>query len=207
MPGTQHCSRRTILEPGTHPAFCQGWRVCRSNRRAGVAPEPAGFWRSSGRAGLAIVPATPRRPRVGHRTLACRATLAVHRSGAPLQATKEAAGVPSAWSQFLNPPPRDRADGATLGRRRRTGRLGLRDATHRGIGHRDAFVHRVDPMICSFITREPLGFVIFIDPSSVRIAMMQGSPSDATCFNLRALRLRWNAMNCDVICVHLRYLR
>jgi len=34
---------------------------------------------------------------------------------------REAVGVPSAWSQSLNPPPRDHADGATLSRLRTGG--------------------------------------------------------------------------------------
>jgi hypothetical protein len=50
-------------------------------------------------------------------------------SGAPVPATREAAGVPSAWSQSFNSPPRDHADGATLGRLRRTRRPGFREAT------------------------------------------------------------------------------
>jgi hypothetical protein len=43
-----------------------------------------------------------------------RATPAAQRSGAPLQATRQAAGAPSAGSQSFNPPPREHADGATL---------------------------------------------------------------------------------------------
>jgi len=61
-------------------------------------------------------------------------------SGAPLHATQEAAGAPSAWSQSFNHPPRDHADGATLVRLRRTRRPVLRDAVpapvpHRGFGN------------------------------------------------------------------------
>ena len=66
----------------------------------------------------------------------CRAPPAVDRSGAPAPATRQAAGAPSARSQSFNPPPRDRADGTTLGRPRheprRTRRPAPRDATQRG---------------------------------------------------------------------------
>ena len=72
-------------------------------------------WRSSGRAGLAVVPSMPIRLRSLLRTMSNRATPAVHRPGAPLHATRQAAGAPSAGSQSSNHPSRDRADGATLG--------------------------------------------------------------------------------------------
>ena len=53
-----------------------------------------------------------------------------------LQATMQAAGVPSARSQSYPLPPRDRADGATLGRPRhqprRTRRPAIQDAMQRG---------------------------------------------------------------------------
>jgi len=49
------------------------------------------------------------------RTMSNRATPAAQRSGAPLHATRQAAGVPSAGSQPFPSPPRGRADGATLG--------------------------------------------------------------------------------------------
>jgi hypothetical protein len=57
----------------------------------------------------------PKRRRSTLRTMSNRATPAVHRSGAPLHAAKQAAGAPSAGSQFFNRPSRDPADGATLG--------------------------------------------------------------------------------------------
>jgi hypothetical protein len=57
----------------------------------------------------------PTRLRLTFRTMSYRATLAAKRSGASAQATRQAAGVPSAGSQSPNPPPRDHADGATLG--------------------------------------------------------------------------------------------
>ena len=65
-----------------------------------------------------------------------RATPAVHRTGAAAQSTRQAAGAPSARSQPSPPPSRDRADGATLGRRdahasRRIRRPAPRDATKR----------------------------------------------------------------------------
>ena len=97
-----------------------------------------------------VVPATTHRPR-GTSTErvpgAWRCSVreaAWHRShrvprGAdpPLHATRQAAGASSAWSQPSNPPPRDRADGATLGRRdanasRRIRRPALRDVRARG---------------------------------------------------------------------------
>jgi len=65
---------------------------------------------------------TTRRHRGAQRTTADRATPAAERSGAAVHVAWEAAGAPSAWSQFVNSPPRDHADGATLGRRRRTRR-------------------------------------------------------------------------------------
>jgi len=64
--------------------------ACRSR------PESAGIWHPPGRAGLCIVPASTNPQRITFRTMLCRATLAVHRSGAPLHATKQAAGVSSA---------------------------------------------------------------------------------------------------------------
>ena len=103
----------------------------RSPGRAGIAPERAGIWRSPGRAGLDIVPALLSRLRVRPMTMSCRATLAAERPGASVPVTKQAAGAPSAWSQSFNCPPRDRADGATLGRRRRTRRPGLRKGSTR----------------------------------------------------------------------------
>jgi hypothetical protein len=63
----------------------------------------------------------------------CRATLAVDRSSASAPAAREAAGVRSAWSQSFNHPPRDHADRATLGRRRRTRRPVFREARNREI--------------------------------------------------------------------------
>jgi len=59
----------------------------------------------------------------------CRATLAAERSGASPPVSKQAAGVPSAWSKFFPQPPRDHADGATLDRRRRASRPVFREAT------------------------------------------------------------------------------
>ena len=80
----------------------------------------------------------PFRLRFTLRTMSTRATPAVHLPGAALPATMQAAGVPSARSQSFNPLPRDRADGATLGRPRheprRTRRPAFRDATQRGPG-------------------------------------------------------------------------
>ena len=76
-------------------------------------------YRSPGRAGHDIVPARAQRQRVAPRTMSCRATLAVERFGASVPVRREAAGAPSARSQPLNQPSRDRAVGATLGRRRR----------------------------------------------------------------------------------------
>jgi len=93
--------------------------TCGNDSEGGASPtllsENPDFWRSSGRAGIAIVPTMPIRLRLPHRTMASRATPAVHRSGAPLHATMQAAGAPSARSQSFNHPSRDRADGATLG--------------------------------------------------------------------------------------------
>ena len=89
--------------------------------RAGT-PEQGNFWRSSGRAGFDIVPTMPNQQRCTLRTMSNRATLAATRSGAALPAPKQAAGVPSAWSQPSPFPPRDHADGAPLGRLRRTRR-------------------------------------------------------------------------------------
>ena len=54
------------------------------------------------------------------------------RFGASVPVLREAAGVPSAWLQTFNHPSRDHADGATLGRQRRTSRPGLWDARSRG---------------------------------------------------------------------------
>jgi hypothetical protein len=78
-------------------------------------PDNRGIWRSSGGAGFDIVPTMPIRLRHALRTMSYRATLAEDRPGAPLHAAKQAAGVPSVWSQSFNHPPRDPADGATLG--------------------------------------------------------------------------------------------
>ena len=95
-------------------------------------PEHAGFWLSPGRAGFDIVPSMPFRLHATLRTMSNRATLAVYRSGASAPATRQAAGVPSARSQSFNHQPRDRAEGATLGRPRheprRTRRPALLDA-------------------------------------------------------------------------------
>ena len=63
---------------------------------------PRNFWRSPGRAGFDIVPTTPIRLPISLRTMSNRATLAGHRNGAAVPATRQAAGVPSARSQ---PPP------------------------------------------------------------------------------------------------------
>jgi len=75
------------------------------------------------------VPTTPR-------TMSRGATPAGHLSGAPLHATRQAAGVPSARSQTSPSPSRGRADGASLGRPRheprRTRRPAPPDATLRG---------------------------------------------------------------------------
>jgi len=72
------------------------------------------LWHTSGRAGFGIVPTIPTRLRFSFRTMSNRATPAVHRPGAPLHATMQAAGAPSAGSQSFNILSRDRADGATL---------------------------------------------------------------------------------------------
>jgi len=90
--------------------------------------EATSLWRSPGRAVLGVF----LRPRA-HERHALRkpprgATLAVDRSGAALPVREEAAGAPSAWSHPLNHPPRDHADGATLGRQRRTRRPELLEA-------------------------------------------------------------------------------
>jgi hypothetical protein len=53
--------------------------------------------------------------RVGRGARSTRARPAVNCPGAPLHSTKAAADVPSAGSQTFNHPPRDPADGATLG--------------------------------------------------------------------------------------------
>jgi len=55
---------------------------------------------------------------VGRGARSALATPAVHRPRVAVPVTKQAAGVPSAWSQSFNHPPRDRADGAMLGRLR-----------------------------------------------------------------------------------------
>jgi len=91
-----------------------------------------GKHRSPGRAGHAIVPGRPSGCAARSTQWRYRATLAVELSGAAVHGAKEAAGVPSAWSQLFNHPSRDHADGATLGRRRRTRRPGLQDAGQRG---------------------------------------------------------------------------
>jgi hypothetical protein len=83
--------------------------------RPRTSPKNEGIWRSLGRAGFDIVPTMPNRLRFTLRTMSNRATPAAHRPGAPLHARKQAAGVPSAGSQPFNHPPRDPADGATLG--------------------------------------------------------------------------------------------
>ena len=83
---------------------------------------------SPGRAGRAIVPVRPSGNAARSTQWRCRATLAAVRSGAAVPARKEAAGVLSAWSQPFNHPSRDRADGATLDRRRRARRPRFRDA-------------------------------------------------------------------------------
>jgi hypothetical protein len=102
----------------------------------------AHFSRSPGRAVLGVFLIER-----AHATNTCRktprgATPAGHRSGASAPATKQAAGALSARSQPFNPPPRDRADGATLGRPRqqprRTRRPALRDATCRSFRKRQA---------------------------------------------------------------------
>ena len=90
-----------------------------------------------GRAGHAIVPDRPSGFAARSTQWRCRATLAVKRSGAAVHTAKEAAGVPSAWSQPLNQPPRDHADGATLGRRvhpasQKAGAPGSRQGTPTG---------------------------------------------------------------------------
>ena len=98
----------------------------------GRGSEHANLARSPGRAGFDIVPAMHSRLFTTPRTMSNRATLAAKRSGAPLHATRQAAGVPSAGSQPFNHPPRDRDDGATLGCRRQTRRPVPRDAMGRG---------------------------------------------------------------------------
>ena len=99
------------------------------------ASEHADVSRSPGRAGFDIVPPRQFRLHSTLRTMSNRATPAVHRPGAAAQVTRQAAGAPSARLQSINPPARDRADGATLGRPRhqprRTRRPALRDATPR----------------------------------------------------------------------------
>jgi hypothetical protein len=87
----------------------------RSPGRAFPTLDMGNFWPPPGRAGLAIVPAPTIRRRVTSCTMTCRATLAVHRSSAPLHVTIQAAGAPSAGSKPLNRPSRDPADGVTLG--------------------------------------------------------------------------------------------
>ena len=54
-----------------------------------------------------------------------------------LPATRQAAGVPSAWSQPSPPPTRDRADGATLGRRDANSVTAAQKAGDEGSGTRD----------------------------------------------------------------------
>jgi hypothetical protein len=124
MPGTQLSSRRKKLEPGTHSAFFQSARERVESRtrgdmastgRAEAIPESVDIWRSPGRAGFDIVPTMRNRRRSTFRTMSNRAPPAAHHPGAPLHSTRQAAGVPSAWSQPFILLPRDRADGATLG--------------------------------------------------------------------------------------------
>ena len=118
-------ARRSSGRTGAAPEQVDIWRP---TGRAGHAIESAGLWPPPGRAGFDIVPASTSRRPTAHRTMSYRATLAMDRSSAPLPATKQATGAPSAWSQSFNHPPRDHADGATLGRRRRTRRPVLRKA-------------------------------------------------------------------------------
>ena len=97
----------------------------------GVPEPPRGlrtYGAAPGRAGHAIVLVRPSGYAARSTQWRCRATLAVDRSSASYPVRKEAAGAPSAWPQPFNYPSRDHADGATLGRRRRTRRPVLKDA-------------------------------------------------------------------------------
>jgi hypothetical protein len=83
-----------------------------------------------------------------------------------LSFSKEAAGVPSAWSQPFNPPPRDHADGATLGRHGRTRRPVL---TFDIPGRRDRngvwSMPRLPPTVPIPTTAEPRDRHVFSFPS------------------------------------------
>ena len=71
-------------------------------RSATASRVPCNFWRSSGRAGIDLVPTMHRRLTFALRTMSTRATPAAHLPGAAVPATRQAAGAPSARSQ---PPP------------------------------------------------------------------------------------------------------
>ena len=78
-------------------------RTASTTLKVGLAPpyvpNTRAISRSPGRAGFDIVPAMSIRSPLTHRTMSNRATLAAKRFGAPLQATRQAAGVPSVRSQ------------------------------------------------------------------------------------------------------------
>jgi hypothetical protein len=134
MPGTQQCSRRTLLEPGTDPAFpapesdsvtaaAAAAAISGSDQRqrTGSAvnhqqpcplPQTSGPHRGVPSLTLFLIRI---HERTATRTMSRGATPAVHRPCAPLHATMQAADAPSAGSQPFNHPPRDRDDGATLG--------------------------------------------------------------------------------------------
>ena len=101
---------------------CNKWHPDRGHLRApDAASDHAGRSRSPGRAGYGIVSERPSGTAALSTQCRYRATLAAGRSGEVPPAANEAVGVPSAWSQFFNHPPRDHADGATLGRLRAGG--------------------------------------------------------------------------------------
>ena len=106
------------------------------SRDCGATPGHVGLWRRLGCAVLDVFLIDPSHATSTGRKTSRGATPAGHRPGAALHATRQAAGASSAWSQLSNDPPRDRADGATLGRPRhqprRTRRPAPRDATPRG---------------------------------------------------------------------------
>jgi hypothetical protein len=98
---------------------------------AGLAP--------TGRAVLDVFPRTRAQAAVHSTKNVKGGNLGQPPSGAPFPVLVEAAGVPSAWLQPFNRPSRDRADGATLGRRRRTSRPVIREANEtRGTARKGA---------------------------------------------------------------------
>jgi len=100
----------------------------RSPGRAGAAPEPAEVWSPPGRAGFDIVP--PPTSRLLARTAQCH-TGQPSRSSVPVRLSPQRSRPPALHRRGRSPCPslpRDHADGATLGRLRRTRRPGFRDA-------------------------------------------------------------------------------